>query len=73
MPPRREWIGRYRRAGGTVALYIPCELRKLMESEHGWRLGDYIMFAQNEGLLIIRKVDRTMILDRSKDDRTRGA
>jgi len=73
MPARREWIGRFRKAGGTVALYIPLELRRIMEAQHGWRLGDYIMFAQNDGLLLVRKVDRTMILDRDADDRSRKA
>lgn len=73
MAGQREWIGRYRRAGGTVALYIPIEVRKLLEANHGWKLGDYIVIVPHDGLLMVRRLDKSMIIDRDKDERSRGA
>jgi hypothetical protein len=64
MTTRREFIGRYRRAGNTRALFIPLELRAEMQALYGWKDGDYLIIVPSDGLLMIRKVDKTMLLDR---------
>jgi hypothetical protein len=70
---QKEWIGRYRKAGGTVALYIPLEVRRILQAEHGWKLGDYIVIVPHDGLLMVRRLDKSMILDRDADARSRKA
>lgn len=60
MSSRVEWVGRYRRAGGTFAIFVPLELRRLM----GWQNGDYLIVVRHDGLLMIRKVDKSMIAGR---------
>lgn len=57
---RDEWVGRFRRAGGSMAIFLPLKLRKLM----GWANGDYLIMVRHDGLLMVRKVDRTMIAER---------
>lgn len=71
---QREWIGRYRKAGNTLALYIPNKLRRELQANHGWKPGDYIVIVPHEGLLMIRRLDKSMIVERSKpDERSREA
>jgi antitoxin component of MazEF toxin-antitoxin module len=57
---RREWIGRYRRGGNSVVVSIPLELRKLL----GWPVNSYIVMTVHEGLLLMRRVDHTMVVER---------
>jgi antitoxin component of MazEF toxin-antitoxin module len=57
---RREWIGRYRRSGNSVAVAVPLELRNLL----GWPVGSYLVMTVHEGLLLIRRVDHTMVVER---------
>lgn len=66
MTAQREWIGRYRRAGNGRGIYLPLELRQILQDRYGWLPGDYIMFVPHDGLLIIRKVDKTAILERTQ-------
>lgn len=73
MTQRTEYVGRYRKTGNTMALFIPLELRHYMQEHHGWKNGDYIVAVVHEGLIMIRRFDKTMIIDRAKDERSRQA
>ena len=74
VPMKVEWIGRFRRAGNTMALFMPSKLRRELQSNHGWKPGDYIVVVLHDGLLMVRRLDKTMIADRREaDQRSRQA
>lgn len=57
---RHEWVGRYRKAGDSYAIFIPLQLRRLL----GWRPGDYLAVIESEGRIMIKRVDASMIVGR---------
>jgi hypothetical protein len=73
MSQRKEYIGRYRRAGGTKALFIPLELRLDMQEKFGWKDGDYLVIVPQGGLLMIRRLDKSMLATAGPDQRSREA
>lgn len=60
---RQEYIGRYRKAGNTVAVFIPLALRKLL----GWQLGDYLIIVPHGNVLMVTRVDKSMLLERNRE------
>jgi antitoxin component of MazEF toxin-antitoxin module len=71
MSSRVEWVGRYRKTSNTFAVFIPYELRQQLQAQHGWKPGDYLVMVANDGLLMIRRVEKAMLLDRSANGAAR--
>lgn len=63
---RQEWIGRYRKASGTFGIFIPLALRKLI----GWQNGDYLIVVPHGNVLMITRVDKSMLLEREREPGT---
>jgi bifunctional DNA-binding transcriptional regulator/antitoxin component of YhaV-PrlF toxin-antitoxin module len=62
---RREYVGRYRKASNSYAIFIPLEVRQELIANHGWKPGDYLLVVPHDGLLMIQRLDKTMIRDRT--------
>lgn len=52
-PGEKRWARRIISHGGTCAMTLPVEVRKLL----GWERSDMLILAVQNGMLFIRKVD----------------
>lgn len=63
---RQEYIGRYRKASNTFGIFIPLALRQAL----GWVNGDYLIVVPHGNVLMITRVDKTMLLERQREPGT---
>jgi bifunctional DNA-binding transcriptional regulator/antitoxin component of YhaV-PrlF toxin-antitoxin module len=66
VPGKQEYVGRYRKASNTFAIFIPLELRKLL----GWVNGDHLIIVPHGNMLMITRIDKSMLLDRQREPGT---
>jgi AbrB family looped-hinge helix DNA binding protein len=59
---RVEWMGRIHGVGAALGLIIPKALREQL----GIRRGDYFAIVVYDDLLVMRRIERSMVLDRDK-------
>jgi bifunctional DNA-binding transcriptional regulator/antitoxin component of YhaV-PrlF toxin-antitoxin module len=63
---RQEYIGRYRKASNSFGIFIPAVLRRLL----GWSNGDYLIVVPHGNVLLITRVDKSMLLERQREPGT---